>query len=577
MAILNDPNDASRARENDLWIFRDGRKSLPSSSLVQQFRSAAEVVLRSPDDHGALLDALIRAGELEAALVDSAEPAAAVMIALTDALASAAFSRDTTALSQELALLASVRLPQSLTISPPEGFSYYALQPLDFGHLAVELVPGNGPVAVIGIRSIGTTLSAVVMAALRAPGKQAERITVRPTGHPYDRHTRFTPEQQTWIAANRGRNAIFLVVDEGPGRSGSTFLSVAEALLEAGIHSRQIRLIGSRAPDPRLLCAHDAAQRWSRFQFVFPEHRTSRFKNHFYVAAGEWRRFFLPDGYPWPGSWTQMERLKFLSPDKTRLFKFEGLGRIGKAVQCRSRRVAEAGFGCPVEDVGDGFSGYVVPTGRALKRDDISTAMLERMAQYCAFRTREFLCEDAFPEGLADMLRFNVATEFQTELHNDLHQLFPERLTLVDGRMQPYEWLVTTSGTLLKTDASTHGDDHFFPGPIDIAWDLAGAVVEWNLSPHAIDFLVSRFQALTGDDPRRRLPIFMLAYTVFRMASCKMAITTVAGSTEGTRLRRAYHSYRRRAVEQLKAETANPSVISLPSREPVRRLDTNQP
>ena len=33
----------------------------------------------------------------------------------------------------------------------------------------------------------------------------------------------------------------------------------------------------------------------------------------------------------------------------------------------------------------------------------------------------------------------------------------------------------------MKVDAAAHGDDHGFPGPVDVAWDLAGAVVEWEL------------------------------------------------------------------------------------------------
>ena len=36
-----------------------------------------------------------------------------------------------------------------------------------------------------------------------------------------------------------------------------------------------------------------------------------------------------------------------------------------------------------------------------------------------------------------------------------------------------------------------HGDDHFFPGPTDIAWDLAGTIVEWELAP-AVDRTADR-------------------------------------------------------------------------------------
>ncbi len=54
--------------------------------------------------------------------------------------------------------------------------------------------------AVLGIRSIGVTLSAVACAALRLRGIECRRFTVRPTGHPYDRKLELTPEFCEWIA-----------------------------------------------------------------------------------------------------------------------------------------------------------------------------------------------------------------------------------------------------------------------------------------------------------------------------------------------------------------------------------------
>jgi hypothetical protein len=117
--------------------------------------------------------------------------------------------------------------------------------------------------------------------------------------------------------------------------------------------------------------------------------------------------------------------------------------------------------------------------------------------------------------------------------------------------MQPHEWLRTSDGIVLKTDASTHGDDHFFPGPTDIAWDLAGIAVEWNLHPDALEFLLTRFAQLTSNDLRRRLPILMLAYSVFRLAWCKMATSTVVESSEQLRLRTAYRRYRSLALIQM--------------------------
>jgi hypothetical protein len=110
--------------------------------------------------------------------------------------------------------------------------------------------------------------------------------------------------------------------------------------------------------------------------------------------------------------------------------------------------------------------------------------------------------------------------------------------------MQPYEWICSEVGRVLKVDAYTHGDDHFFPGPTDIAWDLAGTIVEWNLDEQAAHFLVSEFQRVSGIDRTAVLPQYILAYTVFRTAYWKMAFSTVIGSPDEERVRHAYEHYR---------------------------------
>jgi len=57
-----------------------------------------------------------------------------------------------------------------------------------------------------------------------------------------------------------------------------------------------------------------------------------------------------------------------------------------------------------------------------------------------------------------------------------------EHRVFCDAHMMPHEWLELGDGRLLKLDGAAHGDDHFFPGPCDIAWDLAGTIVEWKLT-----------------------------------------------------------------------------------------------
>jgi hypothetical protein len=245
-----------------------------------------------------------------------------------------------------------------------------------------------------------------------------------------------------------------------------------------------------------------------------------------------------------------MERFKFLSHDKVSIFKFEGFGQFGDEVFSRALRLAQAGFAPAAEPAGDGMIRYSVVRSQPLTPHAVSRDLLDFIARYSAFRKREFsLPREA--TRLDEMLRFNLAQAFGTEVSLDSELLAATNPVLVDGRMQPHEWIRNGHGHLIKVDGCTHGDDHFFPGPTDIAWDLAGAIVEWNLDAGASDFLLSRFHQLSGDNPRPRIAVFTLAYAVFRLAYCKMASTTAVSTTDNALLQRAISRYRALARRQL--------------------------
>ncbi|HVI05182.1 MAG TPA: hypothetical protein VM711_03705, partial [Sphingomicrobium sp.] len=425
--------------------------------------------------------------------------------------------------------------------------TYYALHPSDFSRVADRIAPSTAPAAIIGIRSIGTTLSAVFGAGLRTRGRRASRITVRPSGHPYARLTIFSRDERAWVSEQLHGGAHFFIVDEGPGRSGSTFLSVAEALAGAGVASDEVTVIGSRAFDPQALCAADSVARWRKFRFLpTAPSINARFENWLYIGGGDWRRYFCHADEPWPESWTEMERLKFLSPDAKELYKFEGMGPFGAEVRERAFLLAAAGFSPPAEEAGDGFVCYQVLPGSRLSAGELSRPVLERIAHYCAFRAAELVLDDHQGSELEEMLRFNVELEFGRELKMEAGTLSPPRPVLVDGRMQPHEWIQSGPDTILKTDAISHGDNHFFPGPCDLRWDLAATAVEWRLNQDALEFLVRRFRALSGIDARAGLGWYMLAYSVFRMGCAKMARSTASPADE-SRLALAYAYYRERA------------------------------
>lgn len=531
-----------------MWIFRDGKRNVCTRKLIE--RLGARIEAGSAGDGEGVLDALIRAGELESALADFGAPAASSVAKLTDLLAESFLHNHEPCFEtgQFAADLLRRDLPAEITICPPEGFAFYALSPADFAAGLSSLPAHCRHIGVIGIRSIGTTLSALATADLKYRGALTGRMTVRPTGHPFDRTTVLNQDQQRWISGFHQRGACFLIVDEGPGMSGSSFLSVAEALEREGVSRSRIFLAGSRDPDPNTLRSPNAGQRWRRYQWQCVTSQVhEKFRNHLYFGADCWRARHSTSE-EWPACWRQMERLKFLSPDEKTLYKFEGLGRFGREVRERAQHVADLGFGCEPENAGDGMTAYPYVDGQLLHAGDLSRDIVQTIAEYCALR-RGFLASERAQQQLPEMVTFNFDQEFGGPPPLDLDPLVCDRPIIVDGRMQPHEWMRTKDGRLLKLDAATHGDDHFFPGPADIAWDLAGVIVEWRMDADAANLLIGNYRRLSGDDPRARLPAFSLAYSLFRMGYSKMAAEAEGGSAEAVRLEKAYRFYRE-AVER---------------------------
>ncbi|WP_437809525.1 hypothetical protein [Sorangium sp. So ce1078] len=563
-----------------MYVFRSGRRDVPGQRLVAELADdlrALDAPAGAGRRPGVVLRALIRAGELESILTDAGAGSASLLAELTDDLAAVLVGgagagalaipdgqtsdhgrsdvlrrtarRPTT--PEALAALAAIDVPAAVPTSPPEGFSFYALHPLDFARLAERLASPPAPVRVVGIRSIGTTLSAVTAAALRRQGIRAGRITVRPAGHPYDRRVELGARELGWVQDGIAEGAQFWVADEGPGFSGSSFLSTGDALAGAGVPRGNIVFLGSRAPDPDALVAPDGARRWRSFRTERAECGTQLPGDAGeFIGGGAWRRRLYEEESRWPPSWTSMERLKCLSRDGSRILKFEGMGRYGAECLERARGVFRAGFGPEPRDEGQGFLSYPWLPGRPLQAGDLSDAVLERLADYCAFRASAFPVPTPATDEIITMARTNFSLEMGNELPGELH-LEIARPVLVDGKMDPHEWLGSASGELFKVDASGHGDDHFLPGPTDIAWDLAGAIIEWRMAPGARRAFLERYRRRSGDDPERRLPAYLLAYALLRLGYAAMAAASLQDDGEARRLAAARHRYRAALIDGL--------------------------
>lgn len=535
----------------NLLVFRGEQRRVSGQELKRSLAGRLELLC----GHGALLDTLLLAGELECGMAD-ADYAALRAELLTDGIAEKLLHYGSAADSQGLANIArAIPVCDQLSISTPEGFAYYALHPLAYADVLDRIpVPANH-LLVVGVRTIGTTLSAVTAASARLRGMQAQRITVRPQGHPYDRRTEFSPQQLAIVKAAISSGATLAIVDEGPGLSGSSFLSVTEALEQAGAPPEKIVLVSGHEPNVDALCASDAPRRWRRYRNVAVDGESRRpAPAANFIGAGQWRSRLMSNESEWPASWTSFERLKYLSDAEQggpRLFKFAGLGHYGDQVFEREEKAAEAGFAPPPRPESDGFLSYPWIQARPMAASDVSQRVLARLAEYCAFRLR------AFSVGLSELNALQQMAE-----HN-MHELglsLPvvlrlERPVIADGRMQPHEWLWTAEGRMLKTDSGSHGDGHFFPGPADIAWDLAGAIVEWRMDEHQAELFLDLYRRSSGDDASDRVGGFIKAYAVFRCAYCMMAANAMLGSEEQARLDRAAAGYKA-VLMQMEARTS---------------------
>jgi hypothetical protein len=111
--------------------------------------------------------------------------------------------------------------------------------------------------------------------------------------------------------------------------------------------------------------------------------------------------------------------------------------------------------------------------------------------------------------------------------------------------MLPHEWLRTAHG-LIKVDALDHHADDFVPGCRDAAWDLAGAIVEFDLDDAARAEIVARYAERSCDRTiGGRLEFYTLAYLAWRIGYVTLAAETLGDSADGVRFRRAAERYRR--------------------------------
>lgn len=566
-------------------VYRDASRAIdPGAELAALARRMA---LAPCPTHDEAIEFLIEFGEIEAALADAIfhdrdgiDPRARLLRAA--ALEFGKLVRATwhgvPAGDREECLRSALRalraaqampLPTAAERKVAEGYAWYALYPETYLEAAERLGGEIGDeVVCVGIRSIGTSLSAVVAAGLRREERLVDLMTLRPRGHPFDRRPDLAPELRARLADRR--DAWFLLVDEGPGLSGSSFAGTAEALSELGVPDRRIVLFPSWIPDGGRFVSEAARRRWplhAKAHAGFEEVWLAGDRLGHGLAdmgGGLWRRSVaLP--HPPPAVQYQHERRKYLAREEGRpvLLRFAGLGRYGRDRLARAERLAAAGLGPAPRGLRGGFLGLDWVDGRPLSAREASPDLLRHALGHVShLASTERTGRPVRTAELRAMMETNVREGLGPDwldrlgpaLDRHLPRLDGIEAVAVDGRMLPHEWLATASG-FAKTDALDHHDDHFFPGTQDVAWDVAGLAVEFRLPPRTVAELAEALAAMLGDPGLPdRLPIQEAAYAAWRLGYADLAAGALGGTDDGERfaaLAPRYGRHLRRSILRL--------------------------
>ena len=526
----------------------------------------ADLVARLDTAHDTLVAVFITASELAQGIADAelaergvdarsptTDTAMQLLVALARAIDQSWQGRRPSleAARASLAELAGAQLPALLRMKRAEGYAFYALYPE--AYLAAARRAPIAPDHVIGIRSIGCGLAALVAAATGAPLP----ATVRPCGDPFRRELRVAPELVgEWL---RDPHATFAIVDEGPGMSGSSFGAVADLLESHGVTASQLFCFPSHAGQLGSAASARHRERWGRMRrYVVPAHELLSDRLEGWLAAlvgpldepladlsaGAWRRHRYAHRGEWPPVFLQQERLKFLARTKTGtwLARFVGLGASGQHALDVARATSTAGFTPEVAGLCNGFlvERWLADARPLDPRAIDRAALVERVGAYLALRAARAGQPGASGDELIAMVRRNVTLEIDEDA---AARITPPRPPAglspveIDGKLHAWEWLVTRDGTLIKTDAYDHHAAHDLIGCQDIAWDVVGATVELELS--ADD--QQRLAAVAGADGEH-VEFMWPCYLAFQLGRARLAAGTGDG-VEAGRLRAAAARY----------------------------------
>jgi len=579
-----------------MLVYGDHYERCDPTQRVRGINRALETVERTGDGlqrHSLLLSATVETGQLVQGIADAAfareqrDGRRPEIDALSVALAqmARALCRSWDSRFQDFAPLPRVETradwPAEVELRVPEGFAYYGVYPEAYVEAARRLKLG-APARVIGIRSIGTTLGAVVAAALNAP----LAMTVRPFGEPFDRRIALDAELEPALLDG---DVHYVIVDEGPGQSGSSFGAVADWLTARGVPADRIAVIPSHrgVPGP---AATEAWRSWWRsvqrevgdfgdaWAALVGEWSSALVgpldEAPLDISGGAWREQRFATGADWPAVVPAWERRKFLLRARGDAFvaKFAGLGRSGEDKLAIARALHCEGFVPEPRGLAHGF--LIERWYADASPLDPSEQPVREIARYIGTRARLLPAATASGASAAEVLemaRRNISLELGDEFARALDRWSTDDLdrrivrVRTDNRLDRHEWLRTASGGLIKTDAVDHHQAHDLIGCQHVAWDCAGAIVEFELNQDQARQLVNLVGEWAGGSvDRPLLAFYRVAYLAVRLGQARLGASMVGDGSEQQRLAVRGDRYAlelRHLVERCRSATRPESLV----------------
>ena len=348
-----------------------------------------------------------------------------------------------------------------INVKVPEGYAFYLLYPEQYilaveQWLAAQSTDFVGDGVVVGLRSIGTSLSAIIAERLRQSGRvgNVRRITVRPHGSPFARMVTLPHDFPGTVP---GPGDWALAVDEGPGLSGSSLAAAYSALTAAGFAADRVALLTGHGGLPGGEGDESVRRIWQSAHRYAPPLAELRWDGLtlqeslsavsaklaeylpppvsidgvlYDLGGGAWRAFSYPKvrNADWPPTAPAFERPKFLwrpsgADHGGLVWTYVGMsevlrpdGSLFSREQAAARRIdhlAGAGF---TEAVCASELGFIATSwidGARLRAEDASvdSAIVSLLASYCAAASLPALSDEEARAGwrrLQEMLRWNV-------------------------------------------------------------------------------------------------------------------------------------------------------------------------